>query len=895
MSVFQVVNLTCNYEYEPLGIGTAPLLFSWKLQSALSGIKQKCARIILAQSQENLDRGKLLWDSGNLQTWQSAGHCYCGKPLESKTRYWYRVTVECDGIDAQTSADSFFETGIADPGLWQGHWISAPTTSYSAQFPEYEDCFANNVLLFYKDICIKKQIKKARLYATAKGTYQCWLNGQLISEDKFAPGWTDFSQRIYHQTYDVTDLLNNGDNRLTFLLADGWYAGYIGLVGKAQYGSRPSLLAQLEFEYEDGTTQIIATDKSFCSHSSPILFSDQLQGECQDMQGMKAFYEGSFEEIGPQLETEELARDHKSVLPRIGSPMRVERELPVKSIKKLDDGRFVLDFGQNMSGIVRIRLKGTPGQKVTLQYGEMLNGDGTVYRDNLRKAAQADIVILGKEACVFQPLFTCHGFRYMEILNYDGSLAKEDATTLVIFADLKTTGSFHTGHEMVNRLQKNIEWGQRSNFLTVPTDCPQRDERLGWLGDAQVFIRTASFNMDVVAFFHKWIEDLADAQLKNGSFPDFAPITYPWGDGNSAWAEAGVIIPYTIWRWYDDKQVLRRFLPAMERFMDWCASTSDNGIRSKSLYGDWLSVGEITPIDVLSTAYYAYCARLMRDIYAVLGDEEKSAASDSLYSKTSEIFAAHFIAEDGTVEGDTQTGCLLALSMTEQPTDLKRLIYSRLKDNLYRHNLHLTTGFVGVNLLLPVLSEYGDAKLAYSVLFQDDYPSWFYSIKNGATTIWERWNSYTLDKGFADIGMNSFNHYSLGSVGEWFYRYCAGIDFDMVLEGWHSLKLRPLPNRELGSVHCRFDSVFGPVESHWVYGDSEVQYSFSVPPNVRCRIFLDAVDPTCVVTDCLSIPYRQLECGKERLVYEVLSGTYTFRVIQRAAIVQNSEEADTIV
>jgi alpha-L-rhamnosidase len=860
----------------------------------LGGIEQKCARLVLARSQEDLDNGNAIWDSGEMLTRQSAGHSYPGAPLKSKTRYWYRVTVECAGVDAPVSADSFFETGIADPELWQGHWISAPTTCYSDQFPEYEDGFTNNVLLFYKDISIGKKVKKARLYATSKGIYQCWLNGGIVSADKFAPGWTDYNLRIYHQTYDVTDLISKGDNRLTFLLADGWYAGYIGLIGKAQYGSRPALLARLEFDFEDGTTQIIATDKSFCSRSSPILFSDQLQGECQDMQGMKAFYEGRFDEIGPQLETEEIASNFKEVTPRIGPPMRVERELPAKSIKQLEDGRFVVDFGQNMVGIVRIRLEGTPGRQIALRYGEMLNDDGTVYRDNLRKAAQTDVVILGKETCVFQPLFTCHGFRYMEILNYDGCPVSEDITALVICADMKTTGSFQTGHEMVNRLQSNIEWGQRGNFLTVPTDCPQRDERLGWLGDAQVFIRTASFNRNVATFFHKWIEDLADAQLENGSFPDFAPIPYPWADGNSAWAEAGVIIPYTIWRWYDDKQVIRRFLPEMERFMDWCASTSDKGIRSKSLYGDWLSVGEITPIDVLSTAYYACCARLMRDIYAVLGYKEKSRQSDSLYKKISEIFAASFIAEDGTVKGDTQTGYLLALSMTEQPASRQQLIYSRLKDNLYRHNLHLTTGFVGVNLLLPVLSEYGDVNLAYSVLLQDDYPSWFYSIKNGATTIWERWNSYTLDKGFADIGMNSFNHYSLGSVGEWFYRYCAGIDFDKALEGWHSLKLRPLPNRELGSVHCRFDSIYGPVESHWVYSDSEVQYSFSVPPNVKCRIFLDAIDPANVVTDCLAVPYRRFECGKERLVYEVLSGTYSFRVTQGASTNQNSEESDII-
>ena len=439
-----------------------------------------------------------------------------------------------------------------------------------------------------------------------------------------------------------------------------------------------------------------------------------------------------------------------------------------------------------MVGWVRLKVEGEAGTEVTLRHAEALNPDGTVYTTNLRSARQADTYILkGEGEEVYEPRFTFHGFRYVEVTGYPGEPPLGAITGRVVHSATPPAGSFECSSPMVNKLQENIVWGQRGNFLSVPTDCPQRDERLGWTGDAQVFVRTAAFNMDVAAFFEKWMVDVQDAQSPEGAFPDVAPllrgsglIDLRWGA--PAWGDAGVIVPWTIYRTYDDTRIVERHYSAMARWMEYLYEANPDLIRKNRMgnnYGDWLSPkGDLTPKDLLATAYWAYDAKLMAEMAGATGRSDDAREYRDLNENIRAAFEETYVSPDGRIKGDTQTGYLLALHMDLLPEELRSAAAEHLVRTIEREDWHLTTGFAGVGYLCPVLTEAGYTDVAYRLLENETYPSWGYTVKNGATTIWERWDGWTEENGFQSPNMNSFNHYSLGSVGEWLYRYVAGID-----------------------------------------------------------------------------------------------------------------------
>jgi alpha-L-rhamnosidase len=854
------VGLECEYRTDPLGIGERSPRLSWTLESEGRNQTQSAYRVLVAGNEEDLEAEEnLLWDSGRVESGRTIGVEYEGETLRSGSQCVWKVCVWDGAGDASPhSPPAVFETGLLERSDWKGTWISAGKGQAGDLEPpsgdEYDD-LANGLApspYLRKEFPLDKAVRRARMYATARGVYELYVNGNRVGNDVLAPGWTDYDRRIQYQTYDVTPLLAEGPNTLGAILGDGWFAGFFGFDPKhrgALYGARPQLLAQLDVEYEDGTTESLATDGSWRSSAGPILYSDLLMGESYDARReMLGWTEPGFEDSGWYgVETEEIGETNLVAQPDEG--IRVTEELEAKTVTEPESGRYVFDLGRNMVGWVRLKVEGEAGTKVTLRHAEILNPDGTIYTENLRSARQTDTYHLkGEGEEVYEPRFTFHGFRYVEVTGYPGEPRPGAITGRVVHSATPTSGSFECSSPLVNELQENIVWGQRGNFLSVPTDCPQRDERLGWMGDAQVFVRTATFNMDVAAFFEKWMVDVQDAQSPEGAFPDVAPLLrgsklIDLRSGAPAWGDAGVIVPWTIYRTYGDSRIVERHYDAMARWMEYLREANPDLIRKNRMgnnYGDWLSPkGDHTPKHLLATAYWAYDAKLMAEMAVATGRNEDAREYGDLNGRIKAAFKEVFVSPDGRIEGDTQTCYLLALHMDLLPQELRSTAAEHLVRTIEREDWHLSTGFVGVGYLCPVLTEAGYTDVAYRLLENETYPSWGYTIKNGATTIWERWDGWT-EAGFQSPNMNSFNHYSLGSVGEWLYRYVAGIDLGT--PGYGRIVIRPRPGGSLTHASGEYDSVRGRISSSWKIEDDRFILKALVPPNTTATVHVPCSD-----------------------------------------------------
>ncbi|CAN5223312.1 alpha-L-rhamnosidase [soil metagenome] len=857
------VRLKCEYRVDPLGIDERVPRLSWALESEGRGQTQSAYRVLVAGNEEDLEaEEKLLWDSGRVESGRTVGVEYGGEALRSGLHCVWKVCVwDGAGNPSPYSPPAVFESGLLETSDWEGAWISAGKGPAGDMEPpsgdEYDD-LANGLApspYLRKGFSLYKPVSRARLYATARGVYELYLNGSRVGDDVLAPGWTDYDQRVQYQTYDVTPLLAEGQNALGAVLGDGWFAGFVGFDPKhrgALYGPRPQLLAQLNVEYEDGTTESLATDGSWRCSTGPILYSDLLVGESYDARReMPGWAEPGLDDSGWYgVEVEEIGDTNLVAQPDEG--IRVTEELEAKTVTEPESGPYVFDLGRNMVGWVRLKVEGEAGTEVTLRHAEALNPDGTIYTENLRSARQVDTYILkGDGEEVYEPRFTFHGFRYVEVTGYPGELPLGAVTGRVVHSATPSSGSFECSSPMVSRLQENIVWGQRGNFLSIPTDCPQRDERLGWTGDAQVFVRTASFNMDVAAFFGKWMVDVEDAQSPEGAFPDVAPllrgsglIDLRWGA--PAWGDAGVIVPWTIYRTYDDTRIVERHYSAMTRWMEYLREANPDLVRKNRMgnnYGDWLSPkGDLTPKDLLATAYWAYDAGLMAEMAGAIGRHDDAREYRDLNENIKAAFEEAYVSPDGRIQGDTQTCYLLALHMELLPEDLRSAAAEHLVRSIEREDWHLSTGFAGVGYLCPVLTEAGYADVAYRLLENETYPSWGYTIKNGATTIWERWDGWTEENGFQSPNMNSFNHYSLGSVGEWLYRYVAGIDLDPHGVGYERILIRPRPGGSLTHARAEYDSVRGRISSSWKVEDDRFVLEVLIPPNTTANVHVPSTD-----------------------------------------------------
>jgi len=718
--------------------------------------------------------------------------------------------------------------------------------------------------------------------------YDLHLNGQRIGDHIFAPDWTDYNKRVRYQEYDVTSLLKSGGNTLCAQVGNGWYSGHIGNGGFQAWGKIPALLGQLEVTYTDGSTERIVTDESWKTHAGPILSSDFMLGEKYDARMEIPGWDQPRLNLGDWAPAKEREEATRSLDAQVDQPVRETGELHPKSVTEPKSGKWTFDLGQNMVGFVRLKVSAPAGTKLTLRHAEMLNPDGTIYTDNLRGAPSVDsYVCKGGGEEIWQPHFTFHGFRYVELSGLNQAPGIDAVTGIVVGSDIALTGKFSSSNPDVNQLQSNIQWGMRGNYLSVPTDCPQRDERMGWTGDAEVFIRTATYNADVAAFFTKWLVDLDDSQFPDGRFTDVSPIPPTSGlykaNGVPAWADAGVICPWTIYLMYGDKRILENHLPAMMRWVDWCQAHSTNLIRDRDRgndYGDWLSQGESTQKDLIGTAFFAYSTSLVAKACRITGKTDEADKYEKLFDQIKEAFIKRYVLPDGHIRNGTQTAYAAALKFNLLPDELRAKAAQCLADNVTAHHDHLTTGFIGVSYLLPALCSEGKVDTAYRLFLQDTFPSWLFSVKNGATTIWERWDGWTPEKGFQNHNMNSFNHYSLGSCGEWMFDTVAGIGVDSQQPGFKHTMIHPRPGVGVTHAEASFDSIHGKITSNWSIEGVTLTMQVTIPPNTTATIRVPTSKPDQVLESGVPVSkvpgIKILRSEPGALFLEVGSGKYQF-------------------
>ena len=811
--------------------------FSWWRTGDGHDRSQRAFQLQVSASAKGLAQGQgEVWDSARVTGAQHVFVPYGGPALAVRQQYFWRVRVwdEQDHV-GPWSEPATFEQGLVSPEDWSAGWIEHEVWGRADE--------SRASPLMRRAFQLDAPVRQARLYVSALGLYEARLNGVRVGDGLLAPGWTDYHARVPYQTHDVTGLLREGENVLGAVLGDGWYCGSIGFRGERRhYGPRPRLLAQLEVQLENGERRTISTDSSWKANTGAILASDFLMGETYDAREERPGWDVAGYDDSAWRDAVTV-HWHAPLVADEGPPVRALMELAPVSTTVLAPGAVVFDLGQNMVGWARIQVRGASGQILTLRFAEMLNADGTLYTEALRSARATDhYTCRGGEAETYEPHFTFHGFRYVEV---SGEAEVLQLTGVVIGSDTPPSGTFACSEDDLNQLQSNIVWGQRGNFLSVPTDCPQRDERLGWLGDAQVFAPTALLNADAGPFFSKWMVDVQDAQSPAGGFSDVAPRVVTEQDGAPGWGNAGVIVPWTMWWYAGDLDVTRRCWSAMIRWMHYLEEANPDGLwlnRRNNDFGDWLAqdgddpldtFGSRTPKAVVATAYYANDARRMADLAGALGNRAEQAHYQTLFERIRAAFQQHYLEPDGWIQGRTQTGQTLALQFDLLPANVRPLALSQLVELIASRGYHLTTGFLGVAHLLPALSAGGRADVAHRLLTQDTFPSWLYSVRQGATTIWERWDGYTHERGFQTPEMNSFNHYSLGSVGQWLYEGVVGLQ--ATAPGFQDVLIAPEPGA-LRWAHASYDSACGHYEVAWQVEDDSFLLQVTVPVGGRAQI-----------------------------------------------------------
>ena len=722
---------------------------------------------------------------------------------------------------------------FSDQAIWLSSTASDVPTLQAAHY-------------FRIKIKLKSAIFKATLRYSALGVLEPWINGERVHEDYFTPGWSDYRKRAYVCEYDVSDNLQKGENCLGVVLGDGWAGAPFGPAGYAvSFAPRTMFIAELVVQYANGEEEIISSGADWKWRKGSITRNSIYNGETFDARKSVLDWSAfSATERGWQVVDVVDSPDIK-LREKKCPPVRVTETLkPIALSQKKK--KWIADFGQNLVGLMRIRLRNTkPGQKIVLKFAEMLQGDGALYVANLRAAEAKDVYYCkGGDVETYMPRFTFHGFRYAQIEGY-ADVKPEDLTACVMHNDLKKTGEFDCSDPLLNRLQSCIVWGQRGNFLEAPTDCPQRDERLGWSGDVQVFVNTACYNYDCEGFYRQWMDAMRDGQRVDGAFPDVAPDILGW-HGNAGWGDAGVIVPHAVWQHYGDLQIVEENWAAMVRYMDFLKKRALGYIQPDTVYGDWLAVDATrpewspTPKDLIGTAYFARCAQLMSAMAYALGQSIEGEAYSKLFDVIKAAFQARFITSAGLVLGDTQTSYLLALAFDLVPDPLFEPAGQRLVERIEARNWHLSTGFLGTPLLNPVLTKIGRCEVAYRLLMQDTYPSWLYPIKNGATTMWERWNSWTRETGFGPVEMNSFNHYAYGAIGEWLYQRICGIAPHPDYPGYKRAVLAPLPGGGMAYGGGSLETRVGTFVSKWEVKESIFHFHFTIPEGADAVLRLPA-------------------------------------------------------
>ncbi len=841
------VQLRCEYKENPKNIDIQNPRLSWQMTSQTTerGLMQRAYQIQVATSLEKLKISKeLLWDSRKQENEQSVHIPYEGPKLEARQEYYWRVKIwDNKNRESDWSEVAQWEMGLMNNREWNAQWIEVA-------FEEKEKAY-NPCPLLRKEYNLKGKVAKARLYITAHGLYEAYLNGERVGDELFTPGWTSYNKRLQYQTYDVTKLLQNGNNALAVRLGDGWFRGQFDSRDRwnTLYGNKTALLFQLEVTYENGETETIVSDKNWKASTGAIVMSGIYDGEVYDARLEKRGWTkiGYDDSDWKAVRVAEYSK--KRLVSTEGVPVRkIEKVEPIEIIRTPKE-ELVVDMGQNFVGWVQIKLKGRARDTITLYHAEVLDKDGNFYTANLRTAAQKVQYILNdSNEQIFEPHFTFQGFRYVKIEGVTDEFSLEDITGVAIYSDMEKTGTFECSDSMINQLQSNIEWGQKGNFLDVPTDCPQRDERMGWTGDAQAFASTACFNFNAAAFYTKWLQDLKADQLENGSVPWVVPNVLR-GHGSTGWGDAATIVPWTMYLKYGDIRILERQYDSMKKWVAYLEglSAGDFLVQEGRHFGDWLffihpTEWNVKPghtdIDFLATAFFAYSTQLTLEAAKVLKNEKDSAHYSQLLAKIKAAFQQEFLTPSGRLSPHSQTAYTIALAFDLLPEAQKSKAVAYLVKDITDRKFHLSTGFLGTPHLCHVLSSNGHTDVAFKLLFQKKYPSWLYPITKGATTIWERWDGIKPDGSFQNTRMNSFNHYAYGAIGDWMYRVIAGIEVDTEQPGYKHIRFQPHPTKELSYAKTTYESLYGLIASGWELKDGRFQLEVNLPPNTTATVVL---------------------------------------------------------
>jgi len=812
-----------------------------------------------------------------------------------------------DGWKANLNSSGAWQLAGYDDAGWLRAVPYAPPSTARGEAAPGPPWPTGPVKLLRKNFDATSSIASARLYVTALGAYQIHINGHQVGDQILSPGWMDFREHVAYQAYDVTQYLKTGSNAIGAYLAPGWYTTPLMWFRQGyNYGTTPpALKAQLRIEHADGSIQWIITDESWKADVSQILKAEIYDGETYDARREQLGWDTpSFADDGWKP-VAVIAPKEPKIVAQYFPPVRVEKVLKAKAVTSPTPGTYIYDFGQNLAGVASLRAQAPAGTDVRLRFAEVLNPDGTIYTENLRTAKATDHFILaGKGVEEYQPRFTFHGFRYMEVTGLPKNPGAGAVKAVVFHTDAPFSAELRTGSPMINQLWQNILWGQRSNFVSVPTDCPQRDERLGWTADAQVFWRTASYNMDLTQFSRKFASDLRGTQVDTTMYGIFAPGTIRPNPGYAAgWSDAGVIVPWTAWLQSGDTRVIEENWAAMEKYLASIQADNPDYLWKKNYgtpFGDWLSPEGPTLEPLVATAYWAYDVTLMKQMAHALGKTEDEANYERLFQNIKEAFGKEFVRQDGLVVAadrgpspfwqvnnvqkkfsgdDTQAGYVLALQMDLVPDSLRQAAADKLVDKIKNNNWRLSTGFLGTPYLLAVLVDTGHSDVAYRLLLNTEYPSWGYLVGHGATTMWERWNG---DQMRNDPGMNSYNHYAYGAVADWIYRYAAGIDALPDDAGFHTVYLHPVFDSRLGSLDFSYMSAYGEIKSSWSTQRSHTVWKITIPPNATGELPLSTSQASSFMIDGASldksnkIKTKKADDGKA--VYVLVAGTYTFNI-----------------
>ena len=889
----KIVRPLVENQSNPISIDALIPRFSWQLAAGdKRGVMQTAYEIKVGKSVDQLKNGRhLVWNSGKVHSDESVYIAYKGAPLESEQKYYWQVRVwDNSGKASDWSEPAWWQMGLLKPSDWEAKWITPGFIEDSVYRPSP---------LFRKQFSLAKKIRSAVAYITAHGLYEAQINGHRVGDAYLTPGWTSYNKRLQYQAYDVTSLLKEGQNAAGAVLGNGWYRGYVGYNPKpGLYGKDIAFLFQLVVTYTDGSKATIVSDDSWKSTTGAVRFAEIYYGATIDNRmEQKGWSTVNFNDKSwSGVKTQDFPKD--ILVATYNEPVKKHEIFKPVKIFKTPKGEKVIDFGQNLVGWVQMKVSGHAGDKITISHAEVVDKAGNFYTDNLRTARSQDVYILkGDGVETFEPQFTWQGFRYIRIEGYPGELKPENFTAVALYSDMRPTGTFSCSNNLINQLQHNIQWGQKGNFLDIPSDCPQRDERLGWTGDAQVFSRTASYNMDVHNFFAKWLKDVAADQYPSGSVPFVIPNVIGKGTtgpgGSTGWADVATVIPWNMYLAYGDKRVLEDQYASMKAWVNYMQAQSKNDLWNTGFhFGDWLfyslnddtdGSSAITNKYLIAQCFYGYSTQLLINAANVLGKQDDVDYYTKLLAKIKEAYLKEYVTPNGLISSDTQTAYVLALQFDMLPENLRQQAAARLVSNIRRYNNHLTTGFLGTPYLCHVLSRFGYPNVAYRLLLQDTYPSWLYPVKMGATTIWERWDGIKPDSTFETPTMNSYNHYAYGAIGDWMYRVIAGIDTKTEAPGYKQIVIKPTIGGGLLNANADYETNYGKISSHWKLENNNLLMDVDIPANTTATIYIPVRGNNDLVSEngkpISAVP--DIKLGAPETGYVVLnvgSGSYHFSI-----------------